>query len=113
MGLDKPLLVQYALFLGRVVQGNFGNSHVMGRSARNVLWERFPATLQLAGVAFMLTIVVGIPLGILSAIKRDTPIDLFGKFFAILGIATPSFWVTIAPLPAPGGTPLPARPAHL
>jgi peptide/nickel transport system permease protein len=95
MGLDKPLPVQYGFFLGRVVQGDFGNSHIMGRSARNVLLERFPATLQLAGVAFLLTIIVGIPLGILSAIKRDTPIDLFGKFFAILGIATPSFWVAI------------------
>jgi peptide/nickel transport system permease protein len=95
MGLDKPLPVQYGFFLGRVVQGDFGNSHIMGRSARNVLLERFPATLQLAGVAFLLTMIVGIPLGILSAIKRDTPIDLFGKFFAILGIATPSFWVAI------------------
>jgi peptide/nickel transport system permease protein len=95
MGLDKPLPVQYGLFLTRVVQGDFGTSHIMGRSARNVLLERFPATLQLAGVAFALTIIVGIPLGILSAIKRDTPIDFFGKFFAILGIATPSFWVAI------------------
>lgn len=95
MGLDKPLAVQYGLFLTRVAQGDFGNSHVMGRSARSVLLERFPATLQLAGAAFLLTMVVGIPLGILSAIKRDTPIDLFGKFFAVLGIATPSFWVAI------------------
>jgi peptide/nickel transport system permease protein len=95
MSLDKPLPVQYAVFLGNVVQGDFGKSHITGQMARKTLMERFPATLQLAGVAFLLTMAVGIPLGILSAVKRDTIIDQFGKFFAVLGIATPSFWVAI------------------
>ena len=95
MGLDKPLAVQYGLFLGRVLRGDFGNSHITGRSAREVLLERFPATLQLAGVAFLLTIVVGIPLGILSAVKRDSIFDQIGKFFAVVGIAAPSFWIAI------------------
>ena len=95
MGLDKPLHTQYRLFLSNLVQGDFGISHIMGRSARDVLLERFPATLQLAGVAFLLTVVVGIPLGVLSAIKRDTVFDSAGKFFAITGIAAPSFWIAI------------------
>ena len=95
MGLDKPLYIQYGLFLGNLVRGDFGISHIMGRSARDVLLERFPATLQLAGVAFLLTVVVGIPLGVLSAIKRDTVFDSVGKFFAITGIAAPSFWIAI------------------
>jgi peptide/nickel transport system permease protein len=95
MGLDKPLPIQYAVFLGNVVQGDFGKSHITGQMARKTLMERFPATLQLAGVAFILTMAVGIPLGIVSAVKRDTVIDQFGKFFAVLGIATPSFWVAI------------------
>ena len=95
MGLDKPLVVQYGLFLSRVVRGNFGDSLISKEPARNVLFERMPATLQLAGVAFLLTMVVGIPLGILSAVKRDTPLDLVGKFFAVLGIAAPSFWIAI------------------
>jgi peptide/nickel transport system permease protein len=95
LGLDKPLPVQYAVFLGNVVQGDFGKSHITGQSARKTLLQRFPATLELAGAAFILTMVVGIPLGILSAVKRDTIIDQFGKFFAVLGIATPSFWVAI------------------
>jgi peptide/nickel transport system permease protein len=95
LGLDKPLPVQYALFLGNVVQGDFGKSHITGQSARKTLLERFPATIELAGVAFLLTMAVGIPLGILSAVKRDTIIDQFGKFFAVLGIATPHFWVAI------------------
>ena len=69
MGLDKPLYVQYGLFLSRAVRADFGESHIMGRSARQLLIERLPATLQLAGAAFVLTVVVGIPLGILSAVK--------------------------------------------
>ena len=95
MGLDKPLYVQYGLFLSRAVRADFGESHIMGRSARQLLFERLPATLQLAGAAFVLTVVVGIPLGILSAVKRDTPLDVAGKFFAVLGIAAPSFWIAI------------------
>jgi peptide/nickel transport system permease protein len=95
LGLDKPLPVQYASFLGDIVRGDFGTSHITGQPARKTLMERFPATLQLAGAAFLLTMIVGIPLGVASAVKRDTIIDQFGKFFAVLGIATPHFWVAI------------------
>jgi peptide/nickel transport system permease protein len=95
LGLDKPLPVQYALFLGDIVRGDFGTSHITGQPARKTLMERFPATLELAGVAFLLTMLIGIPLGVVSAVKRDTIIDQFGKFFAVLGIATPHFWVAI------------------
>jgi ABC-type dipeptide/oligopeptide/nickel transport system permease component len=95
MGLDKPLPVQYGLFLSRIVRGDFGTSHITGRSAREVLLERLPATLELTAVALLLTVVVGVPLGILSAVKRDSGFDNVGKVFAVLGIATPSFWVAI------------------
>ena len=95
LGLDKPLPVQYGVFLGNVLRGDFGNSHITGRSALETLIERFPAPLQLAGAAFLLTMFIGIPLGIWSAVKRDTIIDQFGKLFAVLGIATPSFWIAI------------------
>ena len=95
LGLDKPLPVQYGLFLGKIVQGDFGKSFLTGRSAREMLFARLPATLQLAGAAIALMVVVGIPLGVLSAVKRDTFVDLFGKFFAVLGIAAPSFWIAI------------------
>ena len=95
LGLDRPLIVQYGDFLTDIVRGDFGRSHLMRRSARDVLLERLPATLQLAGAAFFLSVVVGVPLGILSALKRDTFLDSFGKFFAILGIATPNFWIAI------------------
>ena len=95
MGLDKPLPVQYANFLGNILQADFGMSHIRGVPAREILLQRLPATLQLAGVAFVLTIIVGIPLGILSAIKRDSIFDQLGKFFAVAGIAAPSFWIAI------------------
>ncbi len=95
MGLDRPLAVQYASFLGSILQADFGKSHIRGVPARDILIQRLPATLQLAGVAFILTIVVGIPLGILSAVKRDSIFDQIGKFFAVAGIAAPSFWIAI------------------
>ena len=95
LGLDRPLIIQYGDFLTDIVRGDFGRSHLMRRSARDVLLERLPATLQLAGAAFLLSVVVGIPLGIISALKRDSFLDTFGKFFAILGIATPNFWIAI------------------
>ena len=95
MGLDRPLIVQYGDFLTHIVRLDFGESHVKGRPAREILAERLPATLQLAGVAFLLTIIIGIPLGILSAVKRDTFLDSIGKFFAVAGIAAPSFWIAI------------------
>ena len=95
LGLDQPLPVQYGRFMKNISQGDFGNSWMTGRSARDMLLERFPATLQLAGIGLVLTVVVGIPLGVLSAVKRDTFLDLFVKFFAVLGIAVPSFWIAI------------------
>ncbi len=95
MGLDKPLPVQYGLFLSRVVRADFGESHISQQPARKELLARFPATLQLAGAAFLLTMVMGIPLGILSAVKRDSIFDYLGKLFAVVGIAAPSFWIAI------------------
>ena len=95
LGLDRPLPVQYGIFLKDIVRLNFGKSRISRLPARDVLLQRLPATLQLAGAAFLLTFIVGIPLGILSAVKRDTVFDTFGKLFAVLGIATPSFWIAI------------------
>jgi len=95
MGLDRPIVIQYWNFLTDIVRLDFGKSHFLERPARDVLFERFPATLQLAGAAFVLALAMGIPLGILSAVKRDSVFDQFGKLFATLGIATPNFWIAI------------------
>ena len=95
LGLDKPLPVQYWNFLKNASRGDFGISVFHGSSARDILISRLPATLELAGAAFVLSMLVGIPLGVLSAVKRDTVFDTAGKIFAVIGIAAPSFWVAI------------------
>lgn len=95
MGLNRPLHEQYVSFLANAVRGDLGRSHITGRPAMEVLAERLPATLELATAAFAITIFVGIPLGILSAVKRGSRLDAFAKFFAVLGMAAPNFWVAI------------------
>jgi len=95
LGLDRPLTVQYLDFATNILHGDFGNSTFNGKSARSMLLQRFPATLQLAGAAFLVSILLGIPLGILSAVKRDTFFDNATKLFAVFGIAAPPFWIAI------------------
>ena len=94
-GLDRPLIVQYGDFLLDIARLDFGDSFLKGRPARAILLSRLPATLQLAGAAFALSVIVGVPLGIMSAVKRDGFLDNFGKLFAVMGIATPNFWIAI------------------
>ena len=95
LGLDRPLLDQYVIFVVDLVQGDFGRSFISHRPVADLIGERLPATLQLATAAFVITLAVGIPLGVMSAVKRGTAIDAVGKFFAILGTAAPNFWVAI------------------
>jgi peptide/nickel transport system permease protein len=95
LGLDKPLYVQYGIFMGNLVRGRFGDSIIDRRPAREALFERLPATIQLAAAGMLLATVLGIPLGVLSAIKRDSIFDNLAKFFAIIGMATPAFWIAI------------------
>ena len=103
LGLDRPLIVQYWDFLTDILRADFGKSHFLERPAREVLLERLPATIQLAAAAFLLSIAMGIPLGILSAVKRDSWLDNFGKLFAVMGIATPNFWIAIMLIMLLGG----------
>ncbi len=95
LGLDRPLPVQYGEFLLNLVQGDMGNSWLSGRPALDMLIEVIPATLQLAIPSMLLIPLLGIPLGVVSAVKRDTIVDRSLKVFAALGIATPGFWIAI------------------
>ena len=95
LGLDKPILLQYGIFLKNAARGDLGRSIVTRRPARDVLFERLPATLQLAGAGMALAIAVGVPLGILSAVKRDSIFDKAGRLLAVLGMSAPAFWVAI------------------
>ena len=94
-GLDKPLVVQYGIWLGNALRGEFGESLRELRPVREVILERVPATLQLAAGAMAFSLVVGVPLGILSAVKRGTGWDYAGRTFALFGQALPPFWLGI------------------
>lgn len=95
MGLDKPLPLQYVIWLGKAMTGDWGTSIVNGRPAFQAVMERVPVTLQLTAGGLLFAIVFGIPLGIVSAIYRGTIWDYIGRTFAILGQSLPSFWLAI------------------
>jgi peptide/nickel transport system permease protein len=93
LGFNDPLGVQYARFLGAALRGDFGESLRYRRDALGLVLERLPATLLLAGTALALTLVVAVPLGVLSAVRRDSVFDHVGTIVAVLGQATPGFWL--------------------
>ena len=93
LGLDKPYYQQYGIFLGDALRGNFGESIKEGRPSMEVIIERIPATLQLGLAAFVFSVVVGVPLGILSAVKRGSALDISGKIIALVGQSAPVFWL--------------------
>lgn len=95
-GLDKPLYQQYFVFLGNVLQGDFGNSIKWpGRTALELVLSRLPATIQLGGFAILISTLIAIPIGVLAAVHKDTPLDTIGKLIALLGQAMPNFWIAI------------------
>ena len=95
-GLDKPLHVQYFIYMGNVFTGNFGQSIKWpSKSTRDLLVLRLPATMQLSALAFLVSVGLSLPLGILSAVKKDTYWDWGGKLFALFGQSVPNFWVGI------------------
>ncbi len=95
MGLDRPLVVQYGLWFGNALTGDFGRSLYTRVSALDSILERMPATLQLTAGAFIFALITGIPLGVLSAVRRGTFWDYFGRTFALYGQALPGFWLGV------------------
>jgi len=95
-GLDKPLHVQYLVYVNNIIHGNFGVSIKWpGRSTKDLILSRLPATLQLSALSLVVAAVIAVPLGVIVAVKKDTGIDYGGKVIALLGQAAPSFWVGI------------------
>ncbi len=94
-GLDKPIYVQYWRYISGVVRGDFGESLRWNMPAIDMFLARFPNTVKLASVAMGFALLVGVPTGILSAVKVEGNFDKFGKIFALLGQALPGFWVGI------------------
>ncbi len=95
-GLDRPLHMRYLVFLGNAVRGDFGESYAFGgQTAMGMVLDRFPATLQLGGLAMLIAVVLGVPLGVITAAKKDGWLDYQGKAVAFLGQSVPSFWLGI------------------
>ncbi len=95
-GLDQPLYVQYAIFLSKAVRGDFGNSWKWhGYSAMGLVGQRLPATLQLAGFALFISIVIALPIGVMAAVMKGTAWDSVAKVIALLGQSLPGFWLGI------------------
>ncbi len=95
MGFNDPFLVQYGRFLRGAVQGNFGDSIRYSEPAFDLVVERMPATFELAGAALVLALCLAIPLGIVSAVRRNSPVDYVSTVVALLGQSMPTFWLGI------------------
>jgi peptide/nickel transport system permease protein len=95
MGFNDPFLVQYWRFLTGALQGDFGQSTRHGEPAMALVMERLPATFELAGAGMLIALLVAIPAGIVSAVRRNTIIDYISTVVALLGQSMPTFWLGI------------------
>jgi peptide/nickel transport system permease protein len=95
-GLDKPLHEQYVIFIQKALQGDFGQSlKYQGRSAMDLVAERLPATLELAGFALLISVILALPIGVLAAVAKGSNWDTSAKIVALLGQSLPAFWLGI------------------
>lgn len=124
MGLDRPVPVQYWRYLSALVRGDFGESATTGRPVLEDFRQRVPATLELTVASLVIAIALGIPLGVVAAVRRDGPVDHVSRLLGVGGVAMPTFWtgllavyvffyqLGVAPPPlgrlSPGVTPPPA-----
>ena len=95
MGLDKPFLVQYGIFVSKALKGNLGESFVFNEPALLLILDRMPATMELAVVSLMIAIIFGIPLGVWAGLKPDSWVSKSIMTGSILGFSLPTFWVGI------------------
>jgi len=93
MGLDDPLIVQYGRYIGKLLRGDMGVSYATGKPVIGEIMSRFPNTLKLAFFSIMVSIIISIPVGIISAIRQYSIFDNLGMVFALIGISMPSFWL--------------------
>ena len=93
LGLNAPLPVQYALWLNRVVRLDLGTSLYAHAPVTELIAQRFPTTLALTVASILLSLVIGVPLGVVSAIRRDEIIDNVGRLFSIIDVSIPVFWL--------------------
>ena len=92
-GLDKPLVMQYLTWAGNMLRGDLGDSVQQQRPVVTIVGEKWAATAQLAGIAWIFGTITGVPLGIISALKRGSVLDYFARGFALFGQSLPAFWI--------------------
>lgn len=95
LGLDRPFIVQYLVWIGHTLQGDLGQSLAGERKVAKVITEKLGATTQLALAGWLLATLVGVPMGMMSAVFRGTYLDYIGRFVALFGQAIPNFWLGI------------------
>lgn len=96
LGLDQPLPVQYFTFVGNALTGDFGHSLQAGAEpSLELVLQRLPASLSLAGLALLFTLIVGIIFGVFAAVTRNSPVDVVARLVALIGQSVPSFWLGI------------------
>jgi peptide/nickel transport system permease protein len=93
LGFDRPLIVQYGDWLGRALQGDLGRSIRTNQPVVQAIVERLPVTLRLLAFSMVISLAIAVPLGIVSAVKRNSGVDLASTFFALFGFSTPNFWL--------------------
>lgn len=95
LGLNQPVWQQYISWLGGLLQGDLGNSLVTGQSVTEQIFQRLPATLTLAGAGLLVGLLIGLPAGILSALKPHSPLDITTSLLSQIGVSIPDFWLGI------------------
>ena len=108
-GTDKPIHIQYGVWVRDLLQGDFGISYARNTSIREELKHRIPLTLELAAMAIAISFVLALPLGIVSAIAQDSPFDYLSKIASFIGVAIPNFVVGLAARPRLYGAGVPER----
>lgn len=93
--LDKPIHVQLGYFLVGILHGDLGSSFTKGRPVAELIWQTLPATIELAGAAALLALLIAMPIGIISAVRQNSPLDRISMGVSFLGISMPNFWLGI------------------
>ena len=93
MGLSDPLYEQYGRWIGDLLQGDPGKSLRSGKPVSELLWRALPITIEMAVLSMLIAAVVAIPLGVISAVKRDTGLDYSSRVFGLIGLSLPNFWI--------------------
>jgi peptide/nickel transport system permease protein len=93
LGIDRPLWVQYFDWLGQILTGDLGKSYRYDLPAWEIIRPLVPVTLELAALSLVVSVVLGVPLGVISAVRQDTPLDYALRVFSLAGLSMPSFWL--------------------